>query len=61
MFLPPIITLSSLFGFALSFRSPKTVVAQKPGDIMLGGIFHIHEGVYNLLERLYVDEFTFAG
>ncbi|XP_073481316.1 G-protein coupled receptor family C group 6 member A-like [Aquarana catesbeiana] len=61
MFLPPIITLSSLFGFALSCRSHKYVVAQKPGDIMLGGIFPIHDGVNNLLERLYVDEFTCTG
>ncbi|KAM5163789.1 G-protein coupled receptor family C group 6 member A-like isoform 2-T2 [Mantella aurantiaca] len=28
---------------------------------MLGGIFPIHDGVYNLLERPYVDDFTCTG
>ncbi|XP_040204351.1 G-protein coupled receptor family C group 6 member A-like [Rana temporaria] len=57
----PIITLTSLFGFAFSCRSNEHAVVRKPGDIMLGGIFPIHDRVYNLLERPYVDEFSCTG
>ncbi|XP_073481318.1 G-protein coupled receptor family C group 6 member A-like isoform X2 [Aquarana catesbeiana] len=56
-----VITLTSLFGFAFSCRSNEHAVVRKTGDIMLGGIFPIHDRVYNLLERPYVDEFTCTG
>ncbi|XP_075719815.1 G-protein coupled receptor family C group 6 member A-like [Rhinoderma darwinii] len=36
-------------------------VARLPGDIMIGGIFPIHEGVTNLLQRPYADGFTCTG
>ncbi|KAM5163790.1 G-protein coupled receptor family C group 6 member A-like [Mantella aurantiaca] len=61
LYMFPGITLSSLFGFALSCHSHDHAVARKSGDIMLGGIFPIHDGVYNLLERPYVDDFTCTG
>ncbi|XP_018428280.1 PREDICTED: G-protein coupled receptor family C group 6 member A-like [Nanorana parkeri] len=56
-----IITLPSLFGFAISCLSSKHAVARRHGDIMIGGIFSIHDGVNHLLERPYADEFACEG
>ncbi|XP_075453822.1 G-protein coupled receptor family C group 6 member A-like isoform X2 [Ascaphus truei] len=36
-------------------------IARLPGDIMIGGIFPIHKGVFNLLERTNADDFICTG
>ncbi|XP_072000210.1 G-protein coupled receptor family C group 6 member A-like [Engystomops pustulosus] len=40
---------------------PKSGIPRLPGDIMIGGIFPIHSGVSNLLQRPYADGFTCTG
>ncbi|XP_068089239.1 G-protein coupled receptor family C group 6 member A-like [Hyperolius riggenbachi] len=63
MFLLVLLLLSAapLSGLVDSCYSREHAVAHRPGDIMLGGIFPIHDGVYNLLQRPHVDGFTCTG
>ncbi|CAH2252066.1 G- coupled receptor family C group 6 member A-like [Pelobates cultripes] len=43
--------------YALSCDIRELPAARLPGDIMIGGIFPIHEGVANLLNHSYTDDF----
>ncbi|OCT80315.1 hypothetical protein XELAEV_18027134mg [Xenopus laevis] len=50
-----------LWGFALPCDPHKYAAAWQPGDVMIGGIFPIHSGVSNLLQRAHADDFICTG
>ncbi|XP_068089237.1 G-protein coupled receptor family C group 6 member A-like [Hyperolius riggenbachi] len=56
-----LLSATPLSGLVDSCYSREHPVARRPGDIMLGGIFPIHDGVYDILQRPHVDGFTCTG
>ncbi|XP_063297856.1 G-protein coupled receptor family C group 6 member A-like [Pelobates fuscus] len=52
-----ILSTSFFWTYVLSCDIRELPAARLPGDIMIGGIFPIHEGVANLLNHSYTDDF----